>query len=63
MMRDTLPGAQRTRLKALAAMSPADRLREALEMSDIVMDLARKGQADREALAGAESAVEDHRLK
>lgn len=46
---DTTPGAARLRIEALAALSGADRLREALELSDAVRALSEAGRRRRAA--------------
>lgn len=42
-MRDTLPEAELIRLAAIRRLDPQERLRQALEMSDLVRRLARAG--------------------
>lgn len=49
MLKDTTPEARRIQLKALASRSATDRLREAIEMSDAVHELAAAGARDRMA--------------
>ncbi len=47
MSRDTTPEAARIRFSALAELSPEERLREALALSDLVAALAEAGRRDR----------------
>jgi len=59
MMRDTLPDARAERLKALSRLTPAERLEKALDMSDFVRDLVRKGHADRSRDSAASPSMDD----
>lgn len=44
---DTTPAARRTQLAVYAEMTGADRLRRALELSELVLELAREGRRAR----------------
>ena len=52
MSRDTTPEAARIRFSALAELSPEERLREALALSDLVAALAEAGRRDRAKTEG-----------
>ena len=52
MSRDTTSEATRIRFSALAELSPEERLREALALSDLVAALAEAGRRDRAKTEG-----------
>jgi hypothetical protein len=47
MLKDTTPAARKMQLEALASRPASDRLREALELSDFVHELAAAGERKR----------------